>query len=431
MPPLTPEYLNGEQLQILRTLVSVPSWYRTQPEKGRQPCNEQAIVQVIEEMLRDTGCTLTRVPIPHDPHRHTLVAEKGDPRGTSVMLYGHVDTVVPADVTWEDPYTLKKDGDKLSGLGAYDMKAGVMAIIDILRTMEVPKGVRLVGVFAPDEEENSRGVQALLDPQSPWQGMKDVQLVLSPEIVTIRKRAERDAPKKDIVTGRIGHLKTVIDLTAPQAHAFTNSPRAARECNALLSGLHAQFEESETSRSRERRHFGSLQELFEPREVRIPRADGLSVTTAAHVQLRHLILPPHTLATALQEQMGCLQRIAEARQWAKNGVVASLYQSRAETSYEPYYVNMSHPLAKAVSGSIEGAYGGVKYKGGASTSDANAFAAYFAMQQRDVPVLDLGPVGANAHHRQEWVSERSIAQHIAWVRTFLTQDLLRALEKNR
>lgn len=427
MPLSSPDELNDEQMHLLRTLVGIPSWYRTQPEKGRQPCNEHAILEAIEEMLRGTGCALTHVPIPHDPHRHTLVAEKGDRRGVPIMLYGHVDTVVPADIAWENPYTLRQDGDKLAGLGAYDMKAGVMAIIDILRTFQVPKGVRLVGVFAPDEEENSRGVQALLDPACPWKGMEDVQLVLSPEIVTIRKRAEIDEPRKDIITGRMGHLKTELNLTVPQEHAFTKAPRATGECNAVISALHREFEAPPQSPSKVRAYFGSLPEVFEPRELHIPRADGLSVTTSAHVKLRHLLLPPRTIETALTAQIACVQRVSEQRAWAKKGVTCTLQRSVAETSYDPYTVDMSHPLAVAVSSSIQSAYGDVKYKGGASTSDANVFAAYFASQGRNVPVLDLGPIGGKAHHREEWVSQRSIARHIAWMRKFLSEDLLHAL----
>jgi acetylornithine deacetylase/succinyl-diaminopimelate desuccinylase-like protein len=90
------------------------------------------------------GCT---------PGRWSLFGVKNaQPGKKSVLLYGHQDTVAPLS-DWTNPYEPIVDGDKLIGLGGYDMKGGMVAFLDAARETKA-----YVKVFlAIDEELISKG----------------------------------------------------------------------------------------------------------------------------------------------------------------------------------------------------------------------------------------------------------------------------------
>jgi succinyl-diaminopimelate desuccinylase len=93
---------------------------------------------------------------------------------TFTVLYGHTDTV-PVQGEWQ----ARVDGDRLVGLGASDMKAGVAVMIELL-DRHVAEG-DLVGVFY-DEEEGpaaNNGLEAVLDAAG-WLIDAEISIVLEP-----------------------------------------------------------------------------------------------------------------------------------------------------------------------------------------------------------------------------------------------------------
>lgn len=90
------------------------------------------------------------------------------------VLYGHTDTV-PVQGEWR----ARVEGDRLVGLGASDMKAGVAVMIELL-DRQVAKG-DLVCVFY-DEEEGpaaNNGLEAVLDAAT-WLIDAEISIVLEP-----------------------------------------------------------------------------------------------------------------------------------------------------------------------------------------------------------------------------------------------------------
>src|SRR6185503_14673081 len=76
-----------------------------------------------EEMCRDT------LPI--------VLGRLGRAGGRRLVLVGHVDVVPVGDpATWtHDPWAAERDGDRLYGRGAVDMKGGVASILGALQAL--------------------------------------------------------------------------------------------------------------------------------------------------------------------------------------------------------------------------------------------------------------------------------------------------------
>jgi glutamate carboxypeptidase len=74
---------------------------------------------------------IERIPCSSPDHAHDLVARLRGTGSRRVLLLGHVDTVI----AHADHRPLTRDGDKLRGSGAVDMKGGVVVSIGIMRAL--------------------------------------------------------------------------------------------------------------------------------------------------------------------------------------------------------------------------------------------------------------------------------------------------------
>lgn len=117
-----------------------------------------------EKLVTPLGFGCERVVVP-DPlwqvadgpatgRRTNLIATR--PSGKPVLgLYFHVDTVPDAPGWQSDPFTLQQDGDRLTGLGAADMKGSIAAVLLALQTAQ-ETGLELAYdpmlLFCTDEE---------------------------------------------------------------------------------------------------------------------------------------------------------------------------------------------------------------------------------------------------------------------------------------
>lgn len=127
-------------LELLEELVAInsvnPSFPGVDRESvigGESRCNE-----TLEPLFRAAGFETHWVE--RDAERRNLVAvRRGNGRGRSLILNGHVDTVPPVDPeNWiiADPWTPELRGRRLYGLGSTDMKAGIVALWVVARALE-------------------------------------------------------------------------------------------------------------------------------------------------------------------------------------------------------------------------------------------------------------------------------------------------------
>jgi acetylornithine deacetylase len=123
--------LADDVVATLATLVRIPSVTPRYPGidfatmvGGETRCN-----LALQPSLTAAGCTVDLWE--EEPGRANLVGVlKGAGGGRSLIFNGHVDTVPPGDATtWkgDDPFSALVEDGKLYGLGAADMKAGVVA----------------------------------------------------------------------------------------------------------------------------------------------------------------------------------------------------------------------------------------------------------------------------------------------------------------
>lgn len=172
-------------------------------EVKREPLNE-ALIQKGMKLFNEGN-------LGHDyTDRYNLVADfKGDKKGKSILFNGHVDTMPPGDISlWDtDPWEpVVKDG-KLFGLGACDMKAGLMASIMAVKLLQdanipLPGDVKITSVI--DEEGGGNGsLAAMLNGHR-----ADAAVVCEPT-------------DRHVTIGHMGFIFFKVDVTGVALHSGT------------------------------------------------------------------------------------------------------------------------------------------------------------------------------------------------------------------
>jgi succinyl-diaminopimelate desuccinylase len=201
-PPLT-----GSVADVCHDLVATRSEYG----------DEEGLADLVEGRCRALG-------VPYERLRHCVIARTGGD-GDAVALVGHLDTVP----NWADG-RVYRDGDRIVGRGAADMKGGVAVMLRLLeRFAGHPRP--LVHVFYDREEGPNRdnGIHLVLD-QSRLFGRPTLGIVLEPTGGTIHAGAVGTMNADVVFRGRPAHSArpwegdNAIDRAAPALVRF-----AARE----------------------------------------------------------------------------------------------------------------------------------------------------------------------------------------------------------
>ena len=142
---------------LLSSLVAIDS---VNPSLVPDGAGEAEAVAFIAGWARDAGLEVD--VLEETPGRPSvLVRARGTGGGRTLLLCGHVDTVNVEGMS--DPHTPRVEGDRLSGRGAYDMKAGVAAALIAARDAgRMGLAGDVVVAAVADEEHASLGVQEVL-----------------------------------------------------------------------------------------------------------------------------------------------------------------------------------------------------------------------------------------------------------------------------
>lgn len=131
------------------------------------PGQEADCARFIYETLTGWGVEAELVPEP-DPERPQVVAwVRGTTCGPTFILNAHMDTVPEGDVArWtRPPFEATREGDRLYGLGACDMKGSLASIMAMLKALH-DSGAALPGTlmaqFPMGEETDEPGTRTLL-----------------------------------------------------------------------------------------------------------------------------------------------------------------------------------------------------------------------------------------------------------------------------
>ena len=121
------------------------------------------LVDFAETFLSERGFVCRRV---YDPTglKANLIASIGPGGNNGIILSGHTDVVPVTGQVWSsDPFRLRRDGDRLYGRGAADMKGFVAAMLRIAdRASRAPLSRALHIALSHDEEIGCVGVRSLL-----------------------------------------------------------------------------------------------------------------------------------------------------------------------------------------------------------------------------------------------------------------------------
>ncbi len=121
------------------------------------------IMDFIGDYLNKLGFSISFVS--NNQNKKCLIAKLDNP---NLMFIGHTDTVNYSNWSY-NPFKLTRDGNKLHGLGACDMKGGIAAFLSALSEInlnELNKGVQMALTF--DEECNFEGINLVKGLQKDW-----------------------------------------------------------------------------------------------------------------------------------------------------------------------------------------------------------------------------------------------------------------------
>ncbi|VVC03808.1 [LysW]-lysine/[LysW]-ornithine hydrolase [Candidatus Bilamarchaeum dharawalense] len=373
-----------DAIALLKDLVSIDSIFP----------NEQNIAKYVERKLTELDFKVKKIAITQG--RYNIVGERGS-EGRPILFYGHLDTV-PAYGKWEsNPHSLVENGDRLIGLGAFDMKSGVAAI---LKACETKTNRTIKVVFAVDEENISEGAHAIV--KSGF--LKDVDVGISTE------SPDPLGPKfgpQVVSLGRRG--RCVIEIGVPGLSAHGANPELGKSAISDAARLVIELEKL------------NLQEnLLLPKPTHFIRkivgeSTSLSIPDRVVIELDVHMVPPDTPQTVLEAVNQIIEKCySDKKISSPNGVKITARLKQRKTPYgTPYVTDKDNTHVKRISEIIQGKYGKVHYNYGMSVADENIFAA------AGVPMIVVGPSGANEHSANEWVSKKSYLELIEVLKAFI------------
>ncbi len=362
----SPQFDTPEALAFLRTLVAERSY----------PGGEAAAQRVLARWLDSNGMQPEFLPTPNA--QPNVIARIENGHGPTFMLNGHMDTVLKVDGWTADPWQGWLDGDRFFGLGAADMKCGVVANALAARWMLQHKSAwrgTLLFTSVTDEEAYSFGARALMEA-----GIRaDGCLVSEPY-------------DQKVIIGAAGKVLVQVDVTGKAAHGF--HPEAG--INAAIEG--ARFAA------------GVCQAVPELKHEKVPSSQTvLSIHSGAE---QYVITMPDTARVLVTRQIvpgEAKQQVVE-----KMSAYVTSLNSPAKFAFstpDPYYAPWSfedpqHVLLRAMGSAYQAEHGQAPQpEHSVGITDANVFCGEYG-----IPCVCYGPTGGAFHQCQEWVNVPSITR---------------------
>jgi len=170
----------------------------------RGAAGESAVVAHLHARLEAAGFGVSIVHAAGEVGRPSIVAVAPGPSDRrTVVLNGHLDTVGVDGM--EQPFTPRIEGDRMYGRGAADMKAGVAAIVIAAEALAASSVIRPVLALVADEEDASRGSEAVIAALPGLGVHPDVCLIAEPTDLALARSLRGFAVVEVVFTGRAAH----------------------------------------------------------------------------------------------------------------------------------------------------------------------------------------------------------------------------------
>lgn len=306
--------------------------------------------------------------------RPNVVARLENGDGPTLLLNGHTDTVLAVDGWSSDPWRARRDGDRLFGLGAADMKSGVAAAMLATRALHQHREAwsgTLLFTSVVDEEAYSVGAHALIDSG------------LTADFCIVTESAwEWPA------LGSVGKTLLRIDVTGKASHASWpwEGINAATEAARLVARLD-ELPIREHPRMRGSRAVLNISSGNEQYVITVPER--------ARVILNRMIVAGEGSEDVVAEVQALVEDLNSP---------AAFEISVDPPYYPPWETSAEHPLAQAVAGAYRDETGRDPAWSYAGFGDMNLFS-----EEAGIPTVMIGPQGHRFHQSDEWVDIPSIA----------------------
>jgi len=351
----------AEAIALTRQLVAIKSY----------PGAEHACQSAVADWFTRNGMTPEIWPTSAAPN---VIVKIHNGVGPTMLLNGHVDTVLAAD-GWDcDPWEGSIEGDRLYGLGACDMKSGVVANMLVTRAFAQNLGAwrgTLIFSSVVDEEAYSIGANAMIE-----YGISADFCIVSESV------------HPTINIGATGKILVRAEVIGKAAHGFmpwqginaaSEGAKFATKVDQLPLGVHPRIPASQSILS-----FlsGSAQYV-----VTIPEK--------AEILVSRQTVPGETREVIMKQ----MQDVVDSLQSP-----ATFNLTTPPPYYPPFEIAPDHPLVVAMKHAYHDEWGSpaeLKYSTG--VSDANLTA-----ELAQIPTLLYGPWGDNFHQCNEWVNLPSI-----------------------
>ena len=363
-----------ELTQLLSDLVAIDS---VNPDLVPGGAGEAQIANFIADWGRRNGLeTHTQIAAKDRPNV-ILIARGGG--GKSLMLNAHMDTVGVSGM--DAPHTpLIRDG-RLFGRGSYDMKSGLAAC---MLALKAAKDLALAGDVmlsaVADEEYGSIGTEALLREWERWNA--DAVLIAEPTELCIS-------------AGHRGFVWLELETFGVAAHG--SRPHLGVDAIAKMGKVLVALDEHD-------RHLRAVptHDLLGSASLHASIIQGGEEISMypAHCQLlvEWRTLPGDTPESVEAEAETLLQAIGASDPDFRA-------KARATFSRSAYSIATDHPLLRRVKRHADAILGReTPIVGSSWWMDAALFG------DAGIPTVVLGPAGAGAHAREEWVDLESVSQ---------------------
>jgi acetylornithine deacetylase len=364
--------MESKLLELLKELVAINS---ISSSLSGGP-GEAALADHVYRYLKSLGIETEIQTVA--PGRENVVGTiAGSRRDQSILLNAHLDTVGTDGM--DAPFILKRQDDRLYGLGAYDMK-GSVAIMLLLAEHFVrqPPPINILLTFVADEEDESLGMEYLADQWLPQLSQKPAAgLFLEPT-------------EEQIGIAHKGFTWFDIEITGKAAHGS----RPEEGIDAVLP-LRAALGELERINSELRAtHADSLLGHASLHGGVIEGGSALSVIPArSRLRWERRTLPAENQETVNLE----LKRVMQAVEGLPGG-----HKTDGKILFirPPYKIDGSSDLIDRMQKASPG-----------SKSVGMSFWADSALcGLAGIPAVLFGPIGHGAHAIDEWVSLSSLVR---------------------
>lgn len=329
---------------------------------------ETAIAAFCADWMREHGFAVTWLESRHG--RPSVVGvSPGTGGGRTLMLSGHLDTVGVA--TWPDGLVPRVVGDRIVGRGAYDMKAGIAAILAAAAGADPRRSGDVIVALVADEEFGSLGTEEVL---ASWRA--DAAVIAEPSELEVTVAHRGFAWFEIAVTGRAAHGS----MPEQGVDAIAHARRIMDALDALGGQLAAR----------------GTHPLLAPGTVRVSTihggVDAATVAPSCVLTVERRFLPGETPDDVEAELRTSLDGLLGERARLTRLVARGAFEAAADA---PIRAIVGEQVARATGrAAVE--------RGEPFWTDAGLFA------EAGIPCVLLGVEGGGAHADDEWASVASI-----------------------